>query len=385
VLGSYRSRFAGCTRRQAVAILIVTIAATGYCAFLGLTRDTNPPKVNPPELQTDPLYNDDILLYRRMIARVHTGQGYYDAANVELRQHGFRPDSIFNWRLPTYAWVLGALPSPFWGQVVLLLLVLTALVLVCMAERRDLGLAGAGFTVVLLYGVFLSCLGSPSTPAPGHELEAAQAAFSQEMWAAVLLTVSIGALGVGLRSVGVAAGLAALFWRELALPYCLIAAGLAWWHGRRKEALAWTVGLLLFAAFLVYHGLEIARRLEGADTAPTDVSFWLQFTGVRFHIIAVRANWWLGGAAAEALGEHVGGFLAVYLCLAVIGLAGWRREPGPLLALATAAYFLAFAVVARPYNVYWGLIYAPFLPFGVVRAPGTIRDLVAAALGKNKS
>ena len=36
-------------------------------------------------------------------------------------------------------------------------------------------------------------------------------------------------------------------------------------------------------------------------------------------------------------------------------------------------------------NVNWGLMYAPLLPFGVVRAPGTILDLANAVRGRRSS
>src|SRR5262249_38665238 len=156
------------------------------------------------------------------------------------------------------------------------------------------------------------------------------------------------------------------FWRELALPYCLIAAILAWWHGRRREALVWAAGLALFGAFFVWHGVAIAQRLDAGATTTTDVSYWLQFTGMPFHITAMWTNWWLAG--------RPGWLLASYLCVSVLGLASWPGERGLLVTLTVAAYLLAFMVVGRPYNVYWGLLYAPLLPFGLVRAPTVIRD-----------
>jgi hypothetical protein len=370
-MAAYRTRFADLSRRQAWAVIALTLAATAYLLFLGLTHDTGPPKV--PGDPKDPLAGNDPLLFRRLVQRVHRGEDYYDAAYAEHSGHGFPVASMFNWRLPTFTWVIGALPDPYWAQVLLGLLSLVALVLACLVQRRELGLAGAGLTLVLLYGLFVFATGPVPEPVLGHEMGAVDAVFSPEMWAAVLLAVSVGALGVGLRSVGVVSGILALCFRELVLPYCLIAGVLAWWHGRWREAVWWALGIALFAGLLVYHGWQVAQRLEGTDRTGGGLGHWFQFTGMWFDLVATRCNFWLAFMP--------GWVLALYLCAGIFGLAAWRSELGTLLALTTAAFLVAFAIIARPYNYYWGLLYAPLLPFGVVYAPAAIRDLVRAVRG----
>jgi hypothetical protein len=69
---------------------------------------------------------------------------------------------------------------------------------------------------------------------------------------------------------------------------------------------------------------------------------------------------------------------AVYLPIALLGLAGWRGILGARLGLTAAAYVTAFAVVGQPFNDYWGLMYAPLLAFGFAAAPATLRDLYTA-------
>ena len=71
------------------------------------------------------------------------------------------------------------------------------------------------------------------------------------------------------------------------------------------------------------------------------------------------------------LEEKVGLLLAGVLC----GLAAFFALGYPWGALLAAA----FAVVGLPYNLYWGLMTAPMLCFGPVRAPRTLLDLWRAA------
>ena len=61
------------------------------------------------------------------------------------------------------------------------------------------------------------------------------------------------------------------------------------------------------------------------------------------------------------------------------GLAGWRGELGNRVALTVTAYVLLFMVAGRSDNTYWGLLYAPLLPFGWVMAPAAFHDLWNAA------
>ena len=68
------------------------------------------------------------------------------------------------------------------------------------------------------------------------------------LWAGVLIGLSACAYGIDRPWLGVACGLAAVFFRELALPYCLICAAMAWWRGRRGERAAWTLGLAAWLA-----------------------------------------------------------------------------------------------------------------------------------------
>lgn len=70
----------------------------------------------------------------------------------------------------------------------------------------------------------------------------------------------------------------------------------------------------------------------------------------------------------------------VLLPLMLIGLLGWRGPVGTRLAMISALYVLAFLIAGRPDNSYWGLMYAPLLPLGLLQIPRCLADLWRSAL-----
>src|SRR5207248_3701473 len=108
---------------------------------------------------------------------------------------------------------------------------------------------------------------------------------AQELWAGVLLALSIFSYAGKRWLVGAATGLAGLFVRELVLPYCLIALWFAWRERRRQEMLFWLVGLVLYALFLSWHVAQVFRHITPADRVPAT---WLQFGGAGFLLATCR-------------------------------------------------------------------------------------------------
>jgi cyanate permease len=69
---------------------------------------------------------------------------------------------------------------------------------------------------------------------------------------------------------------------------------------------------------------------------------------------------------------------AVLTALVVTGLAS-RKELGRLLVV-VLAYTAAFAVVGKPWDWYWGIIYLPLLAIGLGHAFAAVTGLVRASL-----
>jgi hypothetical protein len=300
----------------------------------------------------------DIALYKAEVDRIRDGQGYYEAAAEELVARGYPTRSVFNWRTPLPMWLLGKLPSPAQSKAILGLLALATMILGFEALARE---QGHGLGRPLACALLLS---GPMMPCALGDLYV-----SPVLWAGMLIAVSIGAYGVGRPRLGAAIGLAALFFRELALPYCVLAAGLAWWEGRRKELATWAVGLAAWCLFFGLHWLKV-QPLIGADAISHNES-WIQFGGAAFVIATTQMNSYL-----LLLPQWV---TALFFAAGMLGLAGWNTPLGRRLGLSLCLYVVAFAMVGQQFNQYWGALVAPLWCFGVVRAPASLRDLLKAS------
>jgi hypothetical protein len=343
------TRYAGLSRPGAIAVLAATLVGIGWCLWIAATREIGQPP--PPADQK----KRDALLYRSIVERVHAGESYYDAAGSELRDRGYPTRSMLNWRLPTYAWLNGKLPGLLWGQLLLCSLTLATVLLVYGIVRAECGIAAAMAAVILLGFAVAPCV------KPNVYL-------ATELWAGTLITLSICAYARNWVPMGVAAGLVALFFRELSLAYCLICLALAYWQKRRGESLAWITGLVAFAMYLEFHSAEVARHQAAGDLAHTEG--WVRFGGTAFILSTVGIH--------ILLSEFPPWTWAIYLPLSVLGLAGWRGPMGTRAGFTAGFYLAAFAVVGHPFNNYWGLIDAPLLALGFVRFPRSLRDLIGS-------
>jgi hypothetical protein len=335
--------YAGRTRLQAA--LILSLVALGLVWLLQGA-------VAPPRPASRPAPNGhDLRVYRTIVNRVHVGESYYVAAGDTLRAEGYATASPFNWRLPVYAWLIGALPDPEWARWLLIALELLALFLAFAVLRGRNSPWTVVVALILLIGAFQWALDG-------------EAFLAQELWAGVLIALSILIYARGRWLAGALTGLAGLFVRELVMPYCLIALVLAWRQRRRREVVLWLTGLACYAAFLAWHRAQVLQHVTAADRAPQS---WIQFGGADFLLATSRMNEWLFKLPAWVR--------ALYLVVALVGLAGWRGDTGLRCWWTTAAYLAAFAVVGQPFNEYWGLLYAALLPLGIAQTPAAWRDL----------
>jgi hypothetical protein len=342
------NRWASWTRLQAWLLLVAAGVAIGWGVLTAVA----------PVAPAEALVADggDLRLYHRIVERVHAGENYYEAAGSELRAAGYATGSLFNWRSPVYAWLIGTLPSATWGQGLLVMGVLVTLLMAYAVLQREGGTLRGAMGTFLLLGAFQWCVDGV-------------AFLSQELWAGMLITLSVCAYANGYWRSGVAAGLCALFFRELSLPYCLIALFVAGRQKRRHEVAVWLVGFAVCTLFLTLHGWEVTRRITADDRVPAS---WIQFGGPPFILATCRMNAFLFPFPMWVS--------AIYLPLALLGLTHWHGEMGMRLGLTAAAYVTAFAVVGQPFNDYWGLLYVPLLPFGFVWAPAILRDLFTQML-----
>ena len=301
----------------------------------------------------------DVALYRAEVDRIHDGEGYYQAAAAELTARGYPTRSVFNWRTPLPMWLLGQMPALALGKAMFgamsLALMLLAFEALAREDSANTKLRSVA-CVLLLTGPLLPTILGDVFIMP-------------VLWAGVLIALSACAYGVNRPWLGVACGLAAVFFRELALPYCVVCAALAWWQGRRGELAVWMFGLLAWLAFFGLHCWQVSQLI--APDARAHRQGWIQFGGAGFVIATIQMNAYL-----LLLPQWVA---AVYVVAALVGFAGWPTPLGTRIGLSACLFIAAFAVVGHDFNLYWGLLIAPLLCFGVVRFPASLGDLWQAA------
>jgi hypothetical protein len=343
--------YARLTPWQARRVLLGLLLLTGF--FLAVLPGP-PPVCN---LRQEGSQTGDVALYRAEIDRIHAGEGYYQAAATELVARGYPTRSVFNWRTPLPMWLIGKMPAAVLGQVLLGGLALAVLLLAFEAASREQPniYRLAAPLVVLLIGALLPCLLGDLYVMP-------------VLWAATLIALSICAYGLNWPALGVAAGLAAVFFRELALPYTLLAAGLAWHQRRRWELLSWLVGLAAWAVFFGLHCWQMDRLIT--PDAVAHRHGWIRFGGAPFVLATVQAN-----ACLLLVPTWV---TALYFVAAMVGLGGWDTPLGQRAALTLCLFVAAFSVVGQDFNRYWGILIAPLLCFGAVRAPAALWQLCRA-------
>ena len=307
----------------------------------------------------------DLALYDRVIARIGHGENYYTVAADEHRKADYplRPGVAV--RLPTLAYLDMWLGDTGQGADVLVpgelgaaLLLLGAVV---WAWWRRLGEepGGAPFQRVGTALMFMGAsLGLNRYYFVLHEL-----------WAGMLIALSLALHRPGQRWLGaVLVAALALAIREHVLPYVLLMGALALWRRDWKEGAAWGGVVALFAAGLALHLHFVGQQvLPGDPTGPS----WLALRGL---------SGWLSNVVLSSnlrfLPHFVSGPLVV---LMVLGWAGWRSALGTTATLLYLGYGLAFMLIGRSDNFYWGAVIAPAMLVGLAFAPRAVKSLVLAA------
>jgi len=298
----------------------------------------------------------DAMLYRKIVADVIHGRGYYEAAAAEHRalQYPTSPPQVF--RLPTLTWMLAGLH--FYALQLALLL----------------GLYGA--IIILFYRELLAAqvsfpgrMASIVTAATGLSIVGVSGSvYWHEVWAALLMAVSLLSYRAARWWPSVLLGLLACLIREIATPYLLVMAGFALYEKRRAQSAAWLGAVfLVMAAFITHVHMAASLYRPGDIVSPG----WLGLGGWDFAIATAKWNIVLHALAYP--------LIALALCLGVMGLAGAGDGRARRAALIVAGYLMGFLVVGRPDNYYWGVLYAPLLPLGFLLAPAALRDLFRAA------
>lgn len=349
-LDTSRTGYARLTPRQARFVIAAIVLSAAF--FVGVSLSplksgyADAPSRGP----------GDVDLYRTYVERVRAGDGYYKILGEELRQRGYPTKSVFNWRTPYLHWTIGKLPHPLLGKALLIILSGTLLLTSFHVVEQEGSLYQAGGCGLLLTGALLPCVLGDLYVLP-------------VVWAGILIGLSLTFYALDYRKTAILFGLAAPFARDLALPFCLLAAALALWRKRRIEALAWAVGIAVYVGLFLVHAWHVQGLIRPEDTAHDEG--WIQFAGAAFVISTAQMNCYL-----LLLPQWI---TALYLVAAMIGLAGWQSEFGTRIGLTVCLFAVAFACVGQAFNQYWGALVAPLYCFGCVRIPASLADLLRSA------
>ena len=345
-----RPVFALLTVREARLILLVT----AFAIAAGLALTLSPAAQGfADKTRTG---SNDISLYQAEADRIRAGESYYEAAATELVARGYPTRSIFNWRTPLPMWLIGVLPDPVFGKALLGGLAVLTLLFAFEWMGLEGGRLQTACGILLLAGGLLPCFLSNLFVMP-------------TLWAGTLIAMSICALAIGKRKTAVASGIAAVFVRDLAGPYCVVAMLVAAWRRRWTEAGMWFGGLAAYGAFFLWHiaQVEVLRSPEATAHAQS----WVQFGGLSFLLATTQMNGYL-----LVVPQWV---TAIYLPLAVLGFLSWSSRGGRFAALTAGLYLALFATIGMEINQYWGSLLAPLLCLGASRAPLAIMELWQAA------
>jgi hypothetical protein len=354
-------RFAAWPRLRARLALAALAALLVLSALVpisrGLGRDFVPSLTagGPPKAK---LRDDDLTVYDHVILRLQRGESYYPAVAAEHRLIGFPLTPGLAVRLPTLVWLYALIGER--GEQALAVLLLVGVLMVWWrrlgqepgAEERRL-IAGALIAVnaVLVLNVYFYRL---------HELPAG-----------MLLAMSLGMHRPGKWFPAILPAAAALAIRELALPFVVLMAAMAVWRRDLREAAAWTLLAVVFAIGLAVHLHLVAEQVRPSDYVSNS---WFALRGLSGWLEAM-----IYASNLRYLPHYLAGPLVI---LMLLGWAGWRSGAGSFGILMFLGYGVAFTVVGRDENYYWGMMITPTLGLGLAFAPMAATSLMRAAIAR---
>jgi hypothetical protein len=185
-----------------------------------------------------------------------------------------------------------------------------------------------------------------------------------ELWAGASIGLSVLSYARGRTLTGAGWGLLALFIRELAAPYCVLATLLAVRARRWPEVRMWAVGAMLYGMYYAVHSWEAVHHMQPGDF--THAHSWLCWGGLPFLLKTWRYNGLLILAPSW-----------IFALAVVAMVVAWWAPRIPLhLRLSVLVYSALFFAVGQPFNDYWGLLTAPIMSLWLAYSPRGLRELV---------
>ena len=317
---------------------LLPILAALLLALLGLLTGPGRERAAPASGPTD------IGLYDYAAHAAAHPSTYYARVIAEQRREGYELKPFVAVRPPALSFLLAALRTEALRRAAVVALALASLA----AWWIRLGREGVG-PLPRAFDLIALATGALAAVAP-------QAPYLHEVWAGLLISLSLALRGPDRFGLAIAAGLAAALIRELAAPYLVVMAVTALAGRRWQEAAGWILALAAFAAALALHAHWVDALMLTSDHAGAG---WMKLSGWPFVLHAAQWN--------AVLAASPGWVTAIAVPAALAGAATWTTSLGRRLAATLVTYALTFAVIGRPENFYWGLMFAPLLPLGFAR------------------
>lgn len=338
------SRFDLWQRFPAVVLLAATLGLIVYGCFAGLDLIDRTAGVSAERT--------DEALYVAVAERVADGENYYRVAADEQRLRGYPLRPFVTVREPTLAYLTATAGGP--AHLTYGLGVLAFLTAAALAWRLEAITRGR---IDWWSSALLAAIGAGALV--GHVQ-----VVTHEVWAGMLIVLSIVFRGNKRYGASVGFGLGAVLIRELALPYLVVMAFFAWREGKRREMFAWVGATAVFAVAFVTHAVLVHSQVGAADPASPG---WVRFGGWPFILDIVRGSSFLG-------------VMPVWVAAAGVPLAllGWCSRCTPFanrVVVTIGTFMCAFMVIGRPENVYWGFLFVLLLIPGVALTPVAIWQL----------
>lgn len=319
-------------------------------AQIASTESTAPAETAPAPSGGLPR-DTDLQLYDSIAARVAAGENYHAVAVEEQRARNFPVRPGLAVRLPTLAWVTAALGA--WGMMILAGALAMATLVSWHYRLRDINGSQGRLRFILLLLVIGAATGLKPQYLALHEV-----------WAGMLIALSLGLYRPQRWIFAVIAGALALFVRELALPFVLLMLAVAWARGNRGEAAAWLGVVLLFGILLVVHLAAVAQYTLPSDPASPSWLAWRGLGGWTSNIVLSSPLYLLPGWLAAPLA-----------LLPLLGWAGWRSWFGVTGFLLCLGYGVLFMIAGRDNNFYWALLVMPVWFVGYAFVPRALAGL----------
>jgi hypothetical protein len=343
--GVYALQLVRSARGRRVRAGLILLGLAGLLAF-GL-REGNSIRT-PRRPANEP---SDAVLHTRVIEQLRGSDSYYEVVGRELRRLGYPARSVFNWRTPAHYEVVAWL-SPERATTILRVLVLIVVFGAIWGPAREAPprriIAGFLMLGAMLVPLMLADAVVFAEACAGTAIGLSLALYSRGRWCVLAACL----------------GIAAVFLREIAIPFAVTCGLMAIIQRRRKEAITWILGGVAYVIYYALHAMKVAQHIQPTDFAHTES--WLQFQGLSFVLRALHGN----GLLALAPGW----FTSVVCALALAGTCAQSISPAvkwPLL-----VYFVFFSVAGHSFNFYWGWVAIPLWSYAVVHSDLGLRRLV---------